>query len=536
MTHSTRIDELPNSWHELGATLSEIVEQHSRLHPNNTALIFRGRSISYQEFSQAIAECASALRKLGLVRGDRLALLSPPRPEAMIVFIAATKLGVIWLGLNPKYQPRELNYFIDHAKPKRIISIDEFDGVNFCEKFKSLEKEGEEFRIGDVIYFENLNSNYKEIINRLNDGSRCEANTRRSDLHQPANAAMLVYTSGTTGKPKGALLRERDLIYRSYIQSITFPTNAPPIAINYAPINHVGGFVFRGLSQIVAGGSVVYMDKFNAAEAAKLIKEHGVNMLMMGPTVLQMLLDEPSFDLDIMKRLDWFIFAGAPLSVSTLKLIHRYCPNIGAAYGLTESVASVSFARTPKSLEAIANTIGRPHLEGEMRVVGGDGKVVPIGKSGELQIRSEHCMIEYYLDPSATKETITSDGWLNTGDAATLTSEGDFKLVGRIKEMYKSGGYNIYPREIESVLEEHPEIMLSAVVPVDDPLYQQVGHAFVKLYHSDSDVTAERLIAWCRDRMANYKVPKKITILDSLPIMPTGKTDKLKLKSIASEL
>src|SRR5690606_9375124 len=190
-------------------------------------------------------------------------------------------------------------------------------------------------------------------------------------------------------------------------------------------------------------------------------------------TMMQMLLRDPSFDISILRRMEWFIFSGAAIPMPILQNISRYCPKIGSTYGLTESCGSVSYIVESDTLESEAYTIGMALPDGQLRVADGAGPPLGAGETGELQIRKRSCMTAYLHDEAATEATITKDGWLKTGDTAILQEDGRFKLVGRIKEMYKSGGYNVYPREIEVILEQHPDVVMAAVISVDDELYQQ---------------------------------------------------------------
>jgi acyl-CoA synthetase (AMP-forming)/AMP-acid ligase II len=178
----------------------------------------------------------------------------------------------------------------------------------------------------------------------------------------------------------------------------------------------------------------------------------------------------------------------------------------------------------------MAFTVGRSIPDGETRVADETGLPLPPGQQGELQLRSEYCMAGYLRDEAATHAAFTADGWLKTGDLAVARPDGYIRLVGRIKEMYKSGGYNVYPREVELVLEQHPSVMLSAVIAVDDPRYQQVGHAYL-IAQPDASVSEQELSSWCRERLANYKVPKKIHVCASLPMLSIGKVDKMALRS-----
>lgn len=514
------------------STWSDVILGHALNFPDRPALAFKDTSINYGQLNAMVEECAGYLSRMGLGKGDCMALLSPPRQEAMITLLAAARLGALWVGLNPRYQVRELNYVIQHARPKLVLSVTGFEGRDYTADLQASLHGMDAGTVPEIIFYDAAEPTADTLFDAL--ARHAEPNEPLAGavpcLGKAMDPCMLVYTSGTTGKPKGVLLRQRDLIFRSTAQARMFKTANYPVVINFAPINHIGGMHFRGLSQILAGGTIVYQDRYRTADVMGLIAKHRVNMLMLGSTMLQMLLAEPTFDIQVLKKMEWFIFSGSAIPMPILKTIRQYCPKTGSTYGLTESCGSVSYIDRSDSIEDTAYTIGRPVPDGELRVADERGLLLPDGEQGELQVRMEHCMAGYLRDEAATHDAFTPDGWLKTGDMAVRQGNGYFKLVGRIKEMYKSGGYNVYPREVELVLEQHPSVMLSAVIAVDDILYQQVGHAYV-IIKPDTNVSEGELADWCRERMANYKVPKKIHVRSSLPMLSIGKVDKIALRS-----
>lgn len=514
-----------------GRTWWDILSNHASDYPDRIALAYKDEQITYAEFAKSVDHCTKQFMALGITSGDCIAVLTPPRTEAMITFFAASRLGAVWVGLNPRYRIRELSYVIGHAAPKLIVSVNGFEERDFVADINAAIAESTNPAMScKVICFDGEGKSPDMLQAALQEA--CGKPVHESALHpiEPSMPAMLVYTSGTTGNPKGVLLSQEALIYRSTVQAHTFAVNSHPVVINFAPINHIGGMHFRGLSQILAAGTIVYQDRYRTSEVMQLIEKHCVNMLMLGSTMMQMLLRDPSFDIGILRKMEWFIFSGAAIPMPILQRISQYCPKIGSTYGLTESCGSVSYIVDTDSLESAAYTIGLDIPEGQMRVADEFGNVLTNGHTGELQIKKRYCMSEYLHDKAATYATITIDGWLKTGDTAILQEDGRFKLVGRIKEMYKSGGYNVYPREIEVILEQHPDVLMAAVIAVDDELYQQVGHAYV-VPQPDSALSAIELKDWCQDRLANYKIPKRINIQTSLPMLSIGKVDKLALRA-----
>lgn len=518
-------------------TWPDIVDEHARNVPHRDAVVLRDFRLTYAQLALAVESTAHLLQRNGIRHGDRVALLAPPRPEAIITFLACAKIGAIWLGLNPKYKEPEIDYIVGHAEPALIISVQEFDGVNYVE---TLERVASARRNRDgtshirVVYFDSRQATCENMYDALAK-SATHAVPAKDMASTPSGdeACMLVYTSGTTGQPKGVLLSQTAGIFRASVQAQYFKTSEPPRILNFSPINHVGGMQFRTLVQIKAAGTIYFQERFRPAEALHLIRQYQINMLMLGPTMLHMLMEDEAFGVDIFKQLEWYISAGAALPVPALKALASHCPQVATVYGSTESCSTVSYASLHDSFESVAYTIGWSIPGGEMRIAGKDGNTLPSLEEGELQVRREYSMVGYLNNETATQEAFTADGWYKTGDLAVMLEDGSFKIAGRIKEMFKSGGYNVYPREVELVLEEHPSIRMAAVVPVDDQKFQQVGHAFV-LVDASTDLQESAVIAWCKERLANYKVPKRVVIRSAMPMLAIGKVDKVRLKAEAS--
>ncbi len=514
-----------------GMRWDEIVAAHAAQFPERPALVYQDHVLDYAAFMREVDACAEQFRRLGLARGDRIALMSPARPEAMITFMAAARLGAVWLGLNPRYTAREISYVLESSKPQLVLCMDAYEGRHYGAEIAGV--------LGELklphcplVAFEGSRPNASAMQQALSLAAANEVPAAASDASAASfdDVCMLVYTSGTSGKPKGVLLRQKDLIFRSAMQSRTFSVSDYPRSINFAPINHIGGMHFRGLSHLIAAGTLVYQDRYRTSEIQHLMTAHRINVLMLGSTMLQMLLEDPAFDRETLRQVEWFIFSGAAMPMPLLKDLQQRCRKIGATYGLTESCGSVCYTFTPDPLDMLASSIGRPQPGGEARVAGLQGEPLEAGHEGELQVKGEHCMAAYLDNEAATLAAFTPDGWLKTGDLAQLRADGSIMLAGRMSEMYKSGGYNVYPREVELVLEEHPDVAMAAVIAVDDMRYQQIGHAYV-IAKSGCDVGEDELAQWCRERLANYKRPKRLFIRPALPMLSIGKVDKTALRA-----
>jgi acyl-CoA synthetase (AMP-forming)/AMP-acid ligase II len=282
------------------------------------------------------------------------------------------------------------------------------------------------------------------------------------------------------------------------------------------------------IDTLVPGGTIIFQEQFDPDAMLSAIEPERITLFGHVPTVLQLLVNHPRFDLVDWSSVELIIWEGAAAPAELIRRLQAKCPNLANAYGMTETVGSVTFTFDTTDLDVLANSIGWPVPEYGVRVADETHQPVPPGATGEIQVNGDFVTLGYWNRPDATPDLFTPDGWLRTGDLAVLRPDGAYRLIGRLKEMFKSGGYNVYPREIELVLERHPDVAMAAVVGVPDPLYQEVGHAFV-MVHPGRQPTPEALEAHCRAELANYKVPKRFVVAAELPMLPIGKIDKRKL-------
>lgn len=514
--------------------IGNVLASHAALHADRDALEYQGRRISYQQLQEQVDQCARAYLSLGLKRGDRMAMLSSPRPEAFISFLAAARLGVLWLGLNPKYQQRELTYVVGDSRPKLLISLESLDGRHYAPDIEAMVAAAPSITATVLIRDDaREQSSFYAWMAATAGGVNPVALRAAAAQVQETDPALLVYTSGSSGKPKGVLLRQRELLTRSRNQNARFPTEAPPVLINPLPINHIGGMHFLGLYAFVAGGCIRFAQKFSAAQFVQALHDRSVSVMYVLPTMFKMMADEPDFSPRLLDNIEWFVFSGAAMSTELIEMLKSARCRVGLTYGMTETCGSVTYSDSDATVEQLANTIGRPAPAAEVRVADENGVACPVDVPGEIQVRAEFCMGGYLNREEATREAYTADDWLRTGDSAVLRADGNIRFIGRRSEMFKSGGYNVYPREVELVLESLPSVALAAVVGVPDPLFDEVGWAYVVPASPDALSEAE-LRDWCRKELAAYKIPKRFIVCAELPLLPVGKVDKVGLRKQAT--
>lgn len=283
---------------------------------------------------------------------------------------------------------------------------------------------------------------------------------------------------------------------------------------------------------LAAGGTIVFMEQFDPAQALQLIQDEAVTYWASVPSTFQMqstLPDFASYDLNSVQLIAW---GGAAAPEPLIRWLLTVCPNLATNYAMTETMVTTALPPT-SDIEALSNSVGPAFPGVEIKLMQADGSEATPGEPGEIWVRSQYNLAGYWQRPSATAEAMSDDGFFKTGDLGVLRPDGNYRIVGRIKEMYKSGGYNVYPREIETVLEAHPSVAMAAVVSMPDPLWQEVGVAYLV---ADGKIDLDAVADHCRAHLANYKIPKQFIVEASLPLLPVGKVDKVELRRRATVL
>ncbi|MEO3787744.1 class I adenylate-forming enzyme family protein [Actinocorallia sp. B10E7] len=473
---------------------------------------FEGRRRTYRQAQEDVNAWASALTDACVTPGDKVAVLSTPRPEFLTVFLALSRIGAAYVGLNPAHTREEMLHIVADSRPVLLFGLEEHRGRDYTEDMAALYRAGLGIR-----EFDTLPPKY------FLEGADGPIGLPRS----PDEDALVVYTSGTTGRPKGVAISHQAFAEGCYLQA-TRLYHPDSVTLANLPVSHIGGVMDVVSVPLAMGGAIRFMDDFDPEQIPGVIEESKVTLWGQIPLMFQYVLMMPQYsaaDLSSLKHIGW---GGAPMPPETLAALRATGAELTSVYGLTESCVAVAYNDGTADDESLTTTIGRPDPRLELRLAGEDGEPVPPGTPGEIQVHNPCLMTGYLGLPEETAAAFTPDGFLRTGDLAVARPDGALTLVGRLKEMYKSGGYNIYPREIELVLERHPSVAAAAVVSVPDPVYTEVGVAFVV-----GTATAEELDAHCREHLAPYKVPKRIEVLPGLPLLPAGKVDKVALREEA---
>lgn len=488
-----------------------------RLRPEALACVDLERHLTFGELAFHVGRAARLLAAAGVGEDDCVAVLAPPSADYLVSFLAATTLGATWLGLNPKYTAHELEHVLADARPKLVLARPNISERDYASDFKVLDRVLQE--IGAQLVW--LTSDPRNIVSPAlaRDSEEGEA---RCDAHPSNPIAALVYTSGTTGAPKAAQLTHAGLIRAAQVRARAWAVS-PLRLIHNVPINHVGGLGDLTCTALVAGGAQVFLERFTAKGTLAAIGTHKITYWYQAPTMFEMCLSAPEA-----AELDWsslqaVIWSGGRPSDALVRRLAKVAPQLGVDYSMTESVGPISIAPLWDSAEPYDGSVGWPDPTRGLRIVGGEGQLCEQpGEIGEVEI-NDAWMFAGYRGQASQK----ADGWFKTGDLAARDETGAWRLVGRSKEMFKSGGYNVYPREVELVIESYPGVLSVAVVEAPDPLYGEVGVAFVA---AKAAMCVDDLLRFCRERLANYKVPKRIELSTDLPMLPIGKVDKVALR------
>ncbi|WEK01199.1 MAG: class I adenylate-forming enzyme family protein [Candidatus Sphingomonas phytovorans] len=514
--------------------ISDFVFFHAQAQPDAIALVLGDRRWTYAALASAIDSLASAMAAAGIARGDRVATLQTPHPDYLVALLATASIGGIWVGLNPRYQLAELRHVLEDAEPKLFLARSEVAGrsyerelVGLCADLPAIRKlvifDGDPEVPGAAMMADFLRDGHSLPREQLRE-ARSGVGGRMPCL--------IVYTSGSTGQPKGAVLHHAGINEFCETQNRLWPLD-PHRVVSYFPINHIGGVVDTVLPCIAAGGTVVFMEQFDPAGCLALMEREAVTFWISVPSGFRMQLDLPGFaDYDL-SAVQLVVWEGAEMPADMIARLLQICPRLATNYGMTETTSAITVVEPTDDIDILSRSVGSAFPNVEIRLADVDGVAVADGAEGEVQTRSGLNLLGYWRRPDASEACFTPDGFFRTGDLAVQHPDGSYRLVGRLKEMYKSGGYNVYPREVETVLERHPAVALAAVVARPDPVWQEVGVAYV---HPSGDVDAETLEAHCREHLANYKIPKVFVIEPDLPMLPIGKIDKQELARRAREL
>ena len=471
-------------------TIGRWIRDRARTTPGRIAIDYPGRTMTYAELDDASERLAASFLGRGLERGDRVATLTGNSPDHVAVFFACAKAGLIFAPLSWRLAAPELAYQLEDSDPALFLVEDERVGLAEAtgHRFEELALHGK----GDAL----------------------------SATVEDDDPLLLVYTSGTTGRPKGALLTQANCFWTNLSFDLATGVSGDDVVLQVLPQFHCGGWNVQALLAWWKGAAVVLERSFDATRCLALIQEKRVTTMMGVPANYLFLAQEPGFEQADLSSLRRAVVGGAPMPEPLLEVWHSRGIDIVQGYGLTEAAPNV-LSLPPEDAVRKAGYAGKPYPHVDVR----------LSDEGELQVRGPNVFAGYWRDPEASAEAF-DDGWLRTGDVAERDEEGFYRIKGRLKDMYISGGENVYPAEVESVLHEHPSVSDAAVVGIPDQRWGEVGVAFVV---SDGGLGEEELLEFVRSRLAHFKAPKAVRFVEVLPRSGIGKVAKEELRASMTE-
>ncbi|MFY0692830.1 MAG: AMP-binding protein [Paracoccaceae bacterium] len=512
--------------------------------PDNDAAVFRAQGIrwSYAEFSREVDRLAGGLHQIGLRKGDRVGIWSPNRFEWLLTQFATGRIGAILVCINPAYRIYELEYALNKVGCKAVVTAPSFKSSNYIAMLQELVPELATAAPGDLhaarlpdlrtiiamgdetppgmMAFEDVCAAGEQVPGAVLDDI-CAA----LDQNDPIN---IQFTSGTTGSPKGACLTHRNIVNNAHFVTETLAFSDQDRLCIPVPFYHCFGMVMGTLGCVTKGAAMIVPGEgFDPVDTMEAVSEERCTALYGVPTMFVTQLALENFDSYDTSHLRTGIMAGAPCPTEIMKQVvsRLNLSQITIAYGMTET-SPVSFQTNVEDpLDKRVSTVGRIHPHVECKVIGEGGETLPAGQQGELVTRGYSVMREYWNDPGKTAESIDSEGWMHTGDLATIDAEGYCKITGRVKDMICRGGENIYPREIEEFLYTHPQIAQAQVFGIPDDTYGEIVCAWV-IEVDGAGLTEEMVRTFCRDRIAHFKIPAHVRFKSELPMTVTGKPQK----------
>ncbi|PLS18663.1 long-chain fatty acid--CoA ligase [Bacillus sp. M6-12] len=493
-------------------------------HPDQIFLIEGGKEITFQQFKETSDRLAGSLLKLGLKHGDNIAIIALNQTEWLYTFFAAAKIGVGLVTLNVRYRDTELEYMINNADVKAIVSLASFQDFNYVEFFQGFKN-----RIPGVKTFIYIGGEKETSFDFLLDTIPNEdALQNAASKVQEEDTALIIYTSGTTGKPKGAMITHKSLLASARAQASHFNITEKDKAIGSLPFNHVGGITCTIMVALTTRGSVVLIPGFRPDLVLEAIQVHKATIFGGVPTMYVMLLSAKGQEKYNLDSINLCIIGGSNVEPQLCNLIDGRFPkaHLVNLYGLSETSGACVLSRLTDDISKVQQTIGVVIGDFQAKAVNENGEEV-VNEVGELLIKGACVGKGYYGMPDTTRDSFI-DGWLHTGDMVIKDEEGYLHYMGRKKEMYISGGFNIFPVEIENVLTLNEKVQIAAGFGIPDPVLGEVG-VFYIVPKTEAEITENELHEYCKSRLADYKIPKKFIFVKEVPLTPAGKVQKAAL-------
>ncbi|MCX2983241.1 fatty acid--CoA ligase [Halieaceae bacterium IMCC14734] len=514
-------------------TMAQVVQAAADQFGGQVAIKDGAVALTYNELNAARLQVSAACHAAGLVRGDRIAIWAPNVYQWILAAIGAQSVGIVLVPINTRWKGSEAAYALNTSRAKLLFTVGEFLGQSYT---KMLEDE-------DLPHLETTVLLQGEAVGCLSWDHFVAAGATVAEAEvlalsaavSPEDPLDIGFTSGTTGAPKGVVTGHAQNIRVYETWSATVGLRSTDNYLIISPFFHSFGYKAGWLAAIIRGARILPVLTFDLDEVLAQIERDKVTMLPGAPTIYQSILAHPRREEYDLSSFRLAVTGAAPVPVELVNQMRSVLQfeTVVTAYGLTESCGTVSICEADDPAEVISSTSGKPIAGVEVIIVDSQGDELPRGEAGEIWVRGYNVMQGYLDNPEETAKAINSDGWLMTGDVGVMDAAGYIDITDRIKDMFIVGGFNCYPAEIENALCSLPGVAQAAVIGVPDERMGEVANAWI-IVHPDAELDSAAIIAWCREKMANYKVPRVVHLVDSLPTNASGKVLKTELKAMVA--
>ena len=534
-------------------TVGEIVKEAARKFPDTEAYVYPEHGIrkTYKEFDKETDELAKAFIGMGIQKGEHVAIWSDNKREWLLSQFATGKMGAVLVTVNTNYQEKELEYLLQQSDATTLILCESFKGTSYLDIVRAICPEIIHSEKGNILsekfpHFKRVivmtDNEYKGMYSwaeLLSHADKVSDDTLENALKSLHNQEVIniQYTSGTTGFPKGVMLSHKNVVNNGQlVGDYIYLTEKDRLCIP-VPFFHCFGCVMGTIASVTHGTTMVIIEQFNPGKVLQIVQDEKCTALHGVPTMFIAELNHPDFKQFKLSTLRTGIMAGSicPIEVMKKVITDMGASEITIAYGQTESSPVITQTKTDDPIEKRVSSVGKPHPAVEVKIIDPlTGEDTPTGVPGELCTRGYLVMKGYYKNEQATKTAIDPNGWLHTGDIAVVDEEGYIDITGRIKDMVIRGGENIYPKEVEEFLYQHPKVQDVQVVGVPDPKYGEELMAWVIL-KSGEQITSDELKEYCKGKISYHKIPKYIEFIESYPMTASGKIQKFLLREMSKE-
>jgi len=511
------------------ATIWEALKEAARTLPDRASYIYGNEEISFKDMDERSDKVATGLLQLGIKKGDRIGIIGLNQPEWLYLYFAAAKIGAVVVGLSVRYRSSEFEYILNHSETCTLATLPAIPDMNYVEFFNEFGS-----KIPSVKQYIFIGGQGFEGSTTMESLLDTEVDRDALEKSQaavtPEDLMMIIYTSGTTGRPKGAAISHKSQLASARAQAEhtkISETDVVPLAL---PFNHVGGITCGLLTTLLGRGTCILIPMFDPAQVIQLAAKYGATIMPGVPTMHTLVLMNENLSSLNTDNIRLVISGGSNSEPDLLEKLNQTFPNatVMNLYGLSESSGAVVLSPWESDFKTTLRSIGKPIGDFQVKAVDDEGVELPVGETGELFFKGDAVVSSYFRGDDETADAFKNN-WLKTGDMGYIDNQGYITLMGRKKEMFLQGGFNVYPVEVENLLTQHPKVMMAAGIGVSDPVLGEVGRYYI-IPQPETEPTKEEIIQFCKENLADYKVPHQIEFRSELPLTPVGKIMKSQLK------